>query len=52
MRAVSTTDMINKEALATVMADGNVADADAMIKQFEDSFARYVVAKEKMRINQ
>ena len=52
MRAVSTTDMINKEALATVMADGNVADADAMIKQFEDSFARYVIAKEKMRINQ
>lgn len=50
--AISTTELENWAELAVLLSDGNVEDASEMIKNFNEHLSRYIVAKDKMRLEE
>ena len=52
LTAVSTTELKNKWDLAVILADWNQEEADNIINNFNKHLARYIVAKDKMRLEQ
>lgn len=52
LRAISTTELNNKWALAVILADWSQEEADNIINNFNKHLARYIVAKDKMRLEQ
>ena len=52
LNAITTAEIWEKDALAVLLADWSQEWADAIIKNFNESLARYIVAKDKMRLQQ